>query len=82
MAAQIDRPSKASIPVEEFEARLRSAGLTKLRFSELTGMRRSNVIRWNKNGAPAWAVSWLMMYRRASKAVRTTVENWADFRPQ
>lgn len=75
------RRSKPTVAKDEFEARLAVAGLTKLRFSELTGQRRENVIRWRKIGAPAWTTSWLMLYANTTNATRKKIEEWADFIP-
>ena len=81
MAPRTERATKRAVDKTEFEQRLRLAGLTKIRFSELTGLRRTTVLHWNLIGAPAWTVSWLMLFRRADRKARGAVEDWADFKP-
>lgn len=76
-----ERASKPRTENDEFEQRLANADLTKMRFAELTGTRRENVIRWRKQGAPAWTVAWLIMYKRAGARTRKLMAQWADFKP-
>ena len=77
-----ERKSKPNVPHDEFTQRLTNAGLTKVRFAALTGMRRTNVARWLNIGAPAWTVTWLMLYTKATKERKNLIDQWADFTPQ
>lgn len=76
-----DRPSKPAVLVSDFDQRLKLAELTKTRFADLVGIQRTTVMRWKRLGVPAWTVSWLMLYRRASQATRKRIDDWADFKP-
>ncbi len=48
----------------EFEKKLKLAGLTKIKFSELTKMNRGSVSNWQQEGktVPSWVDSWLENY--------------------
>jgi len=52
---------------EEFKTKLKQAGLTKLKFAELTDMNRGSVSNWQQEGksVPGWVDSWLVNYIEA-----------------
>ena len=74
----LERNARPRMSNEEFEQRLRKAGLSKVKFAELTGMRRENVIRWGHNMAPAWAATWLILYAAATSKTQRRLDLWIE----
>lgn len=76
-----ERKAKPREEIDTFEARLRMAGLTKVRFAALTGVVRTSVARWAHQGVPPWTVTWLMMYQKSTKTTKEKMDAFADFTP-
>lgn len=51
--------------VEEFETRLKMAGLSKKDFAGFAGIHHGTVSNWNQSNIPVWVDSWLSNYVKA-----------------